>query len=110
MAELDVKTIFEEKIQKNLEIHPEKIKHIDAIYQFKISGPRGGNWTVNVKNQKVTEGIDNDAQCTLECADADFIDIYSGKLQGPQAFILGKLKISGDMGLAMKLQLLFSGS
>ena len=35
--------------------------------------------------------------------DADFVDLATGKLDGT-AFMSGKLKVRGDMGLAMKLQ------
>ena len=34
----------------------------------------------------------------------DFVDLALGKLDGTMAFMSGKIKIKGDMGLAMKLQ------
>ena len=34
----------------------------------------------------------------------DFTDMIGGKLDGMTAFMTGKLKIEGDMGVAMKLQ------
>ena len=37
-------------------------------------------------------------------ASGDFVDLATGKLDGTMAFMSGKLKIKGDMGLAMKLQ------
>ena len=36
----------------------------------------------------------------------DFVDMMNGKLNGQMAFMTGKLKVAGDMGLAMKLQTL----
>jgi len=36
--------------------------------------------------------------------DGDFVDMWEGNLPAPQAFMMGKVKIQGDMGLAMKLQ------
>ena len=38
----------------------------------------------------------------------DFVDLSSGKLDGTMAFMSGKIKIKGDMGLAMKLQSVLS--
>ena len=47
---------------------------------------------------------DKDADCTLRMDFSDFSDMIAGKLDGMTAFMTGKLKIEGDMGVAMKLQ------
>ena len=47
---------------------------------------------------------DKGADCTLKMAFSDFDDMINGKLDGMTAFMTGKLKIEGDMGVAMKLQ------
>ena len=39
---------------------------------------------------------------------ADFMEMADGKLDGTMAFMSGKLKIQGDMGVAMKLGPLLS--
>ena len=52
----------------------------------------------------VTAGASDDAQCTISMTEDDFLGLWTGSLPGPQAFMMGKLKIDGDMGLAMKLQ------
>ena len=36
--------------------------------------------------------------------DEDFVAIREGQLDGMQAFMMGKIEVEGDMGLAMKLQ------
>jgi len=43
------------------------------------------------------------ADCTLTCADEDFVNIMTGKVNAQQAFMQGKLKIGGNMALATKL-------
>ena len=44
---------------------------------------------------------------TISMKENDYLDMINGKLNGQMAFMTGKLKIAGDMGLALKLQSLF---
>lgn len=51
---------------------------------------------------------DADADCTVSVSLSDFNQLMSGDLNPMTAFMFGKIKVSGDMGVAMKLQSLFS--
>jgi putative sterol carrier protein len=51
----------------------------------------------------IKEGTAQSAGCTITIGDSDFIDIVTGKLNGQMAFMSGKLKVAGNMSLAMKL-------
>jgi len=44
-----------------------------------------------------------EAQCTMEISLEHFMQMANGELDGMSAFMTGKLKVQGDMGLAMKL-------
>ena len=55
-------------------------------------------------NPPAVSNDDKAADCTLKMAFSDFDDMINGKLDGMTAFMTGKLKIEGDMGVAMKLQ------
>lgn len=55
-------------------------------------------------NPPVVSNDDKAADCTLKMDFADFAALIGGKLDGMTAFMTGKLKIEGDMGVAMKLQ------
>ena len=50
---------------------------------------------------------DKEADCSINVAKEDFEDLMSGDLDSMSAFMGGKLKIDGDMGVAMKLSGLF---
>ncbi len=52
----------------------------------------------------VVSNDDNAADCTIKMDFSDLSDLIGGKLDGMTAFMTGKLKIEGDMGVAMKLQ------
>ena len=51
----------------------------------------------------VVDNADTAADCTVKVSKSDFEDMASGKLDGTMAFMTGKLKIDGDMGIAMQL-------
>lgn len=51
----------------------------------------------------VVSNNDTDAACTMAISITDFMDMAEGKLDGTSAFMSGKLKVQGDMGIAMKL-------
>ena len=84
-------------------------KGVNATIQFNLSGDNGGQWYVAIKDgtAAVSEGTAPSANMTMTMAAHDYVDMTTGKLNGQMAFMSGKLKISGDMGLAMKMQTLF---
>jgi putative sterol carrier protein len=51
----------------------------------------------------VISNDDVEAQCTMVLNLENFMEMAEGKLNGTTAFMTGKLKIQGDMGIAMKL-------
>ena len=51
---------------------------------------------------------DSDADCTISMTLEDFQSIVAGSLDLSSTFMHGKLKVEGDMGIAMKLQPLLS--
>ena len=91
-------------------VEADKIQGMNAVYQFNISGDDGGEWNVSVADGSLTvgEGTIDSPSITLTIDAQNFADLIAGKLNGQTAFLTGKLKIQGDMTLAMKLQSVFS--
>jgi putative sterol carrier protein len=91
-------------------IVPEKAGITKAMIQFDLSGDQGGKWWVKIHDGKAESG-QGDApeppQLTLLADAGDYVKISLGQLDGTAAFMQGKLKIKGDMGLAMKMARLF---
>lgn len=51
----------------------------------------------------VVDNDDSDADCTIKVALDTFQEIASGSLNPQMAFMTGKLRVEGDMSLAMQL-------
>ena len=51
----------------------------------------------------VSDGDGKTADCTISLTIETFEKMVKGELDGTSAFMQGKLRVAGDMGLAMKL-------
>ncbi|KAI8338081.1 sterol binding protein [Chlamydoabsidia padenii] len=86
------------------------IKQVNGVFQFVLkANGKEEIFTVDVKKEgKVVRGKGNikpDAVLTLN--DADFVALAEGKLNGQKAYMSGKLKVKGQIMLAMKLDNVF---
>lgn len=108
MSELTPMQIFEE-IDKRFKSDPTKARSINAVYQFHVTGDQGGTWTVDCTVPEAKSGVAADPGCTITISDRDFIDLVQGRLNGQLAFMSGKLKVGGNVALAMKLQQVLGG-
>ena len=88
---------------------PEKAVGLDAVIQFKFTGVEAGSWYATIKEGKcaVAQGEAQSPKMTLTADSADYIKIFTGELDGMKAFMEGKLKLGGDLNLAMKLMQMF---
>ena len=101
------KQVFE---QMPSHFRKEAAQGLNAVYQFDLSGEGGGKWYIAINNGTcdIKEGAHPAPNITISMAAQDYLDMATGKLNPQMAFMSGKLRISGDMGLALRFQGLFS--
>jgi NAD(P)-dependent dehydrogenase (short-subunit alcohol dehydrogenase family)/putative sterol carrier protein len=81
------------------------VKSIGGVFAFDLKD--GGTWYLDLKNGSGATGKgappSGNADVTMTLSPDNFVDMFAGKLNATTAFMSGKLKIKGDLGLAMKL-------
>ena len=78
------------------------LQKINGVFQWKLTGPNS-EWVVDLKEGKVYKGTVSKADVTLTLKDKDFQDLMTGKANGQQLFMSGKIKFKGNMSLLMKM-------
>jgi putative sterol carrier protein len=90
-------------------LDPEKAQGVDTVIQYHLTGQEGGDYIINIKDGQcvVSEGVAESPRVTLTADAQDYKDVILGNTNAMQAFMMGKLKLAGDLNLAMKLPSLF---
>lgn len=70
----------------------------DSVVKFDC----GDDGVLVIDNQSISTE-DQDADCTISVSLEDLQSIVAGELDPTGAFMQGKLKVDGDMSVAMKL-------
>jgi hypothetical protein len=93
--------IFDE-LKKAIAADPSLISKVGGVIVFNVSGKI---WTVDLKNApgSVKQGAVEKPDVTITIAEADYANLMLGGTTGQNLFMQGKLKIQGNMGLALKL-------
>ena len=89
---------------------PEKAQGVNAVIAFKFTGTEAGEWNAVIKDGAcaVTQGAPaGQPTMTLTTDSTDYVKLFTGELDGMQAFMQGKIKLAGDLNLAMKLMQMF---
>ena len=78
---------------------------IDAKIKFKFSD--GCVLIDDTTSPPTISNENNDADCIIEINNENFSEILNKRMSSMSAFMTGKMKIKGEMGIAMKLSSLF---
>ena len=84
---------------------PEAAKGINATIQYHLSGAEGGEWVVTIGDGKCTvvPGTIENATMTLTADSEDYKNIILGKLDPMTAFMQQKVKLKGNLNMALGL-------
>jgi len=100
--------LFDEIKQELTKDGGKYVKKINGIFRFDVKNKanEAAVWIVDVKNGQGSVSTDSNGKgdVTITIGDEDLLNLMMGKLNPQQAFFQGKLKIKGNMALAMKLK------
>jgi putative sterol carrier protein len=88
---------------------PDKAKGVHASYQWKLSGPNGGEWwlSVNDGTYKMGRGKIDNPNVTFAASDEDWVAMSNKTLNVNWAYLTGRLKIQGSHSLVKELDEIF---
>jgi putative sterol carrier protein len=102
MTEIDVRDMM---TQIPNYFNPKKAQGVVAVIQCFFTGNQASNWVINIQDQicKVDEGVAEDPDITIKAKAETGVKLFRGEMDPMKAFLLGRVKVSGDLNLGMKL-------
>lgn len=84
---------------------PDKAVDVEAVIQYHLTGEEAGDWVVKIGDGKceVEQGTTENATMTLRADSQDYKDIILGKLDPMTAFMQQKVKLTGNLNMALGL-------
>lgn len=106
MEELNIQSLMDRLPQAFL---PERAAGMAATIHFHLTGERGGDWVVTIRDQRceVAQGSAASPDLLFTADAQDCLDLFTGKLDGLRAYMQGRFQLTGPVKLALKLVELF---
>jgi putative sterol carrier protein len=77
----------------------------DVVIAFHIDGDTGGSWQLSrVVGEMGVSGVRaGPKDCEIHCSSADFMALVTGGLNARKAYMAGRIRVQGDIGLVIRL-------
>lgn len=94
------------------QVDSDRARDVEAVIDYRIGGRGDGDhdeWQVvlSAGRCRATRDAHRPATVSLTLDAAPFLKLVTGNATGPELFLTGRLEISGDIALAMRLPTLF---
>jgi putative sterol carrier protein len=95
-----------------LVFNPGRAGDLRAVLQFHVTGDDPGAYHLHIADGRCTfhEGVASDATTTITTPPEVWLAVAQGELDGGRAMMEGLYTVSGDFGLMMQMEGLFSGA
>jgi putative sterol carrier protein len=86
---------------------PDRARRLDASYRFDIEG--AGTWRFEADGDRLlVSESDAPADCVIRTDERTFLRIVNGEQSPMVAYMTGKVRVEGDLGLALQLRDVFA--
>lgn len=84
---------------------PEKAEGVDATLQFHFTGEQAGDWAVTIRDRTCTvePGMIESPTLGITVDGDDWLQVFTGKSNAMGLFAAGKIKLKGDLNLALRM-------
>lgn len=97
-----------DQVRERLASRADRLKNFKATFQIVLTGDDGGTFYIRVDNGTfdIGAGTLEKPECTIQLSADHFKAMSAGKATPPGLFFSGKAKVTGNLGLAMRMHTL----